>query len=282
MAENRFRSWVGFKGEVETVPTENAVERIRQLESQLADLRSRRDITTLSKEEFEILATETAMSLIKTAQQRESRAIASAERNVAEAVRIAKEKLDGSEAKAKSILSGAESRGRKYIEAAEVEANELKDEAIRKAESLLTQSKRESAALASAAKQQAEQIITAASSEVGNFRTWLTSAISESERLYRIQTQSLSAAERAISETRARLQTAFDRLASLQSDIDSNLDDQNRPVKKSFSISAEEKLTSEPAAIRKAARKSASKSTKKVTKKPLKKSAKKVTSKKRK
>ncbi|MCX6454930.1 MAG: hypothetical protein WCQ78_00895 [Actinomycetes bacterium] len=282
MAENRFRSWVGFKGEVETVPTENAVERIRQLESQLADLRSRRDITTLSKEEFEILATETAMSLIKTAQQRESRAIASAERNVAEAVRIAKEKLDGSEAKAKSILSGAESRGRKYIEAAEVEANELKDEAIRKAESLLTQSKRESAALASAAKQQAEQIITAASSEVGNFRTWLTSAISESERLYRIQTQSLSAAERAISETRARLQTAFERLASLQSDIDSNLDDQNRPVKKSFSISAEEKLTSEPAPIRKAARKSASKSTKKVTKKPLKKSAKKVTSKKRK
>ena len=282
MAENRFRSWVGFKGEVETVPTENAVERIRQLESQLADLRSRRDITTLSKEEFEILATETAMSLIKTAQQRESRAIASAERNVAEAVRIAKEKLDGSEAKAKSILSGAESRGRKYIEAAEVEANELKDEAIRKAESLLTQSKRESAALASAAKRQAEQIITAASSEVGNFRTWLTSAISESERLYRIQTQSLSAAERAISETRARLQTAFERLASLQSDIDSNLDDQNRPVKKSFSISAEEKLTSEPAPIRKAARKSASKSTKKVTKKPLKKSAKKVTSKKRK
>ena len=282
MAENRFRSWVGFKGEVETVPTENAVERIRQLESQLADLRSRRDITTLSKEEFEILATETAMSLIKTAQQRESRAIASAERNVAEAVRIAKEKLDGSEAKAKSILSGAESRGRKYIEAAEVEANELKDEALRKAESLLTQSKRESAALASAAKQQAEQIITAASSEVGNFRTWLTSAISESERLYRIQTQSLSAAERAISETRARLQTAFERLASLQSDIDSNLDDQNRPVKKSFSISAEEKLTSEPAPIRKAARKSASKSTKKVTKKPLKKSAKKVTSKKRK
>jgi len=282
MAEKRFRSWVGFKGEVETVPTENAVERIRQLESQLADLRSRRDITTLSKEEFEILATETAMSLIKTAQQRESRAIASAERNVAEAARIAKEKLDGSEAKAKSILSGAESRGRKYIEAAEIEASELKGEALRKAESLLTQSKREAAALASAARNEAEQIISTASGEVGNFRTWLTSAISESERLYRIQTQSLSAAERAISETRSRLQTAFERLASLQSDIDSNLDDQNRPVKKSFSISAEEKLTSEPAPIRKAARKSASKSTKKVTKKPLKKSAKKVTSKKRK
>lgn len=279
MAEKRFRSWVGFKGEVETVPTENAVERIRQLESQLADLRSRRDITTLSKEEFEILATETAMSLIKTAQQRESRAIASAERNVAEAARIAKEKLDGSEAKAKSILSGAESRGRKYIEAAEIEASELKGEALRKAESLLTQSKREAAALASAARNEAEQIISTASGEVGNFRTWLTSAISESERLYRIQTQSLSAAERAISETRSRLQTAFERLASLQGDIDSNLDDQNRPVKKTFAVSGAEKLTSEVAPIRKVAKKSVAKKTKK---NPIKKSAKKVSSKKRK
>jgi vacuolar-type H+-ATPase subunit H len=282
MAEKRFRSWVGFKGEVETVPTENAVERIRQLESQLADLRSRRDITTLSKEEFEILATETAMSLIKTAQQRESRAMASAERSVADAARIAKEKIDGSEAKAKSILSGAESRGRKYIEAAEVEANELKDEALRKVEALLTQSKREASALSSAAQREAEQIINSASGEVGNFRTWLTSAISESERLYRIQTQSLSAAERAISETRSRLQTAFERLASLQGDIDSNLDDQNRPVKKTFTVSGAEKLTSEAAPIRKVAKKSATGSAKKVTNKPQKKSAKKVTSKKRK
>jgi vacuolar-type H+-ATPase subunit H len=259
-----------------------AAQRVPDLESQLADLRSRRDITTLSKEEFEILATETAMSLIKTAQQRESRAMASAERSVADAARIAKEKIDGSEAKAKSILSGAESRGRKYIEAAEVEANELKDEALRKVEALLTQSKREASALSSAAQREAEQLINSASGEVGNFRTWLTSAISESERLYRIQTQSLSAAERAISETRSRLQTAFERLASLQGDIDSNLDDQNRPVKKTFTVSGAENLTSEAAPIRKVAKKSATGSAKKVTNKPQKKSAKKVTSKKRK
>lgn len=279
MAEKKFRSWVGFREEEERAPLANPVDRIRDLESQLADLRSRRDITGLSREEFEILATETAMSLIKTAQQRESRAIASAERNVAEAARIAKEKLDGSEAKAKSILSGAESRGRKYIEAAEIEASELKGEALRKAESLLTQSKREAAALASAARNEAEQIISTASGEVGNFRTWLTSAISESERLYRIQTQSLSAAERAISETRSRLQTAFERLASLQGDIDSNLDDQNRPVKKTFAVSGAEKLMSEAAPIRKVAKKSVAKKSKK---NPIKKSAKKVSSKKRK
>ena len=112
MAEKKFRSWVGCKEEAVAAPTESAVERIRQLETQLADLRSRRDITSLSKEEFEILAGETAMSLIKTAQQRESRALASAEQTVAEAARITKERLDSSESKAKSILAGAESRGR--------------------------------------------------------------------------------------------------------------------------------------------------------------------------
>ena len=67
--KSTFLNWVGFK-ESET-SAQNSVERIRELESQLSDLRSRRDITSLSKEEFEILATETAMVMIKSAQARE-------------------------------------------------------------------------------------------------------------------------------------------------------------------------------------------------------------------
>jgi len=64
MAEkNSFLNWVGFKESESAAPS--SVDRIRELESQLNDLRSRRDITSLSKEEFEILATETAMSMIK-------------------------------------------------------------------------------------------------------------------------------------------------------------------------------------------------------------------------
>lgn len=234
MADNKFRSWVGFKEETVAAPTENAVERIRQLETQLADLRSRRDITSLSKEEFEILAGETAMSLIKTAQQRESRATTSAENMVADAARVTKERLESSENKAKAILAGAESRGRKYISAAESEAEELRDKATRNAEHLLTESRREANALSSAAKREAEKIIAEATVEVGEFRSWLTSAISESERLYRIQTQSLTAAEHAIGETRGRLKQAFERLAALQGDIDANIDDDNRPVAKTF------------------------------------------------
>ena len=123
MAEKKsFLNWVGFKESESAAP--NSVDRIRELESQLNDLRSRRDITSLSKEEFEILATETAMSMIKSAQARESKAFASSERVVLEATRQAKDSLEGAETKARSILSGAEARGRKYINVAEAEAAE--------------------------------------------------------------------------------------------------------------------------------------------------------------
>ena len=275
MAEKKFRSWVGFKEEATAAPTENAVERIRQLETQLADLRSRRDITSLSKEEFEILAGETAMSLIKTAQQRESRALASAEQTVAEAARITKERLDSSESKAKSILAGAESRGRKYLEAAESDAAEFREKAIRQAEHLLTESKREANSLGIAAKREAEKIISEATGEISEFRSWLTSAISESERLYRIQTQSLTAAEHAITETRNRLKQAFERLASLQGDIDANIDENNRPVEKLF-VRQGSKATSVTQTV------PVVNIVKKTVKKPVKKVAKKSTTKKRK
>ena len=235
MSEKNFLSWVGFKGEEEAAaPSGNAVERIRQLESQIADLRSRRDITSLTKEEFEILATETAMSIIRTAQQRESRATSQSTKMLSEATARATETLEGAENKAKSILSGAESRGRKYLEAAETDAAQLRAEAARNAEQLIESKKREAGALLGNAKREAERIIVEATSEIANYRSWLTTAISESERLYRIQTQSLSAAESAISQSRARLQGAFEKLASLQSDIDGNLTPDNRPRHRAF------------------------------------------------
>ena len=63
MAEKKsFLNWVGFTGEDESSNVPSSVDRIRELEAQIADLKSRRDITGLTKEEFEILATETAMS----------------------------------------------------------------------------------------------------------------------------------------------------------------------------------------------------------------------------
>ena len=222
MAEkNSFLSWVGFKGEESSQP--NSVDRIRELEAQLNDLRSRRDITTLSKEEFEILATETAMTMIKSAQLREAKAQAAADRLVTETNRASKDALESAEQKARSVLSSAETRGRKYLQAAESEAEEMVAKAEVEAETLFENKKREISVMAVAARREGERIITEATGEVGSYRQWLASVISEAERLYKIQTQSLDQAESAIQQSRARLQSSFERLAQLQEQVIQNL-----------------------------------------------------------
>jgi len=172
VADKNFLSWVGFKGEEEGANKPNlaagsaSLDRIRELEAQLNDLRSRRDITSLSKEEFEILATETAMSIIRTAQQREAKANSSAERVLNESKKQATSTLETAEAKAKSTLAQAESRGRKYIEAAESDAADILSKAESEAEDLLNSKKREGNTITSNAKREAERLVLTATTEV--------------------------------------------------------------------------------------------------------------------
>jgi len=223
MAQKKnFLNWVGFTEE-ESTNLPSSVDRIRELEAQLADLKSRRDITGLTKEEFEILATETAMSMIKSAQARESKAQVAATRLVSETARATKEELEAADAKARTILSGAETRGRKYIQAAESEAEEKIAQAEAEAEALMESKKREISTLATAARREGERIITEATTEVTGYRQWLSGVISEAERLYRIQKQSLDAAESAIQQSRNRLDGAFQRLEDLQKSVLDNL-----------------------------------------------------------
>jgi len=276
MAQKNFRNWVGFREETDREPIANPVDRIRDLESQLADLRSRRDITGLSREEFEILATETAMAMIRSAQGREAKAHATADRVIAESSRSAKDVLEGAENKARSVLAGAETRGRKYISAAEVEAAELIREAsrqaaavadakVREADALVDSKRREAAAFAGAARREAERVISEASENVNEYRAWLADIITESERLYRSQTQALSAAEGAIAQSRNTLDTAFARLSKM-GNLVSNAMNEDGTIKRSAPISVASKRTR--AAI------SAPKSSKKsVAKRPVKKSA---------
>jgi tetrahydromethanopterin S-methyltransferase subunit B len=226
MAEKKnFLGWVGFTGDDNdsSTPSSSSVDRIRELEAQIADLKSRRDITGLTREEFEILATETAMSMIKSAQARESKAQAAAARLIAETTRATKEELASADLKARSILTSAESRGRKYIQAAEAEAEEKVAEAETEAEDLLEKSKREVTALTYAAKREGERIISTATGEITNYRQWLNGAIGEAERLYRIQKQALDSAESSIQQSRNRLDGAFQKLEELQKSILENL-----------------------------------------------------------
>ncbi len=218
-----FLNWVGFTGEEETTSLPSSVERIRELEAQIADLKSRRDITGLTQEEFEILATETAMSMIKSAQARESKAQDASSRLLSETSRATKEELEAADAKARSILSGAETRGRKYIQTAESEAQERVAQAEAEAENIMESKKREISTLSTAARRESERIISEATVEVTGYRQWLTGVISEAESLYRIQKQSLDAAESAIQQSRNRLDGAFQRLEELQKSVLSNL-----------------------------------------------------------
>ena len=276
MAQKNFRNWVGFREETDREPIANPVDRIRDLESQLADLRSRRDITGLSREEFEILATETAMAMIRSAQGREAKAHATADRLISESSRSAKDVLEGAENKARSVLAGAETRGRKYISAAEVEAAELIREAsrqasavadakVREADALVESKRREAAAFAGAARREAERVISEASENVNEYRAWLADIITESERLYRSQTQALSAAESAIAQSRNTLDSAFARLSKM-GDIVNNALNADGTIKRSAPISVESKRT-------RAAISAPKRSKKSVAKRPVKKSA---------
>ncbi len=253
MAEKKFRSWVGFREEEDRAPVANPVDRIRELESQLADLRSRRDITGLSREEFEILATETAMTMIKSAQAREAKATAAAERLLNESNRAAKDNVESAENKARSILAGAESRGRKYISTAEAEAAEIvrdanreasaiADAKIAEADAIVENKKREGVALTTAARREAERVIAEAAENVADYRAWLTEIIMDSERLYRTQSAALTAAESAIAQSREKLDAAFARLARMQAQVDASFNEDGT-VKKSVPIKVESKRT---------------------------------------
>ncbi len=219
--KNSFLNWIGFKGDESTAPS--SVDRIRELESQLADLRSRRDINSLSKEEFEILATETAMVMIKSAQAREAKAQSATSRLINETTNQVKYTLEAADSKAHTILSGAETRGRKYIQAAESEAQEVLALAESEADTLVEVKKREVTTLILAARRERERIVSGATGEVANYRQWLTGVIIEAGRLYKIQTQSLDSAEHAIHQSRDRLESAFTRLAEFQKNIEENL-----------------------------------------------------------
>lgn len=258
MAEkSSFLNWVGFKGEEPNQPS--SVDRIRELESQLADLRSRRDINSLSKEEFEILATETAMAMIKSAQARESKAQSTASRLVAETTRITKEEIEAADSKARSILSSAESRGRKYITTAEEEAGNMVADAEVEATALVEAKKREVAALASAARREGERIISDATHEVSNYRQWLIGVMAEAERLYKVQTASLDAAQGAIHQSRARLETAFERLADLHKSVMENLNPDNTIINSGPIKVSSERTKTAIAAPKKTAKKSVAK-----------------------
>ncbi|CAB4583639.1 unannotated protein [freshwater metagenome] len=121
--------------------------------------------------------------------------------------------------------------------------------------------KREAASLAAAARREGERIITDAAREVIEYRQWLSGVISEAERLYKIQTQSLDAAEGAIQQSRSRLETAFVRLNELQKAVQQNLNEDGTLLNRGpINVASERSKPALEAPKRKPAKKAAKKS----------------------
>ena len=97
------------------------------------------------------------------------------------------------------------------------------------AEELISTKKREGSSITSSAKRDADRLVLEATTEVAEYRQWLSGVITEAERLYRIQTQSLDAAESAIAQSRNRLESAFTRLAELQKSVQAAINPDGTP-----------------------------------------------------
>jgi hypothetical protein len=141
------------------------------------------------------------------------------------------------------------------------------------AETLFENKKREVTALATAARREGERIITEATGEVGSYRQWLASVISEAERLYKVQTQSLDQAESAIQQSRARLQSSFERLEQLQEQVLQNLNADDTLISRGPIRVASERTKAAIEAPKKAKSATRKPAKKAVAKKPVKKAA---------
>ena len=127
------------------------------------------------------------------------------------------------------------------------------------ATALVEAKKREVAALASAARREGERIISDATHEVSNYRQWLIGVMAEAERLYKVQTASLDAAQGAIHQSRARLETAFERLADLHKSVMENLNPDNTIINAGPIKVSSERTKAAIAAPKKTAKKSVAK-----------------------
>ena len=93
--------------------------------------------------------------------------------------------------------------------------------------------------------------------------TSASAILSAAERLYKIQTQSLDAAESAIHQSRARLESAFTRLADLQRNVLENLNSDDTVINAGPIRVASQRTKPALSAPKKSAKKPAKKTAKK-------------------
>ena len=198
----------------------------RQLIAELNELRKRKDLSALSTDEIEILASSTAAAMIAAAHKRQAEATAAVEQAVAEAKRRAAEVLKESEAKLASatatmdraaseaqrqglaIITSAQEQAKKIVAAAEAETASMKSEL----QSRLADVAGERDRLLSAAKQEADELRAKAAAAAAEHEAWLRKQIDSASRIQQGVAERLDSVAHALS---AHKETVAASLAAL-------------------------------------------------------------------
>ena len=181
------------------------------LQSELADLRKRRDLRELSSAEIELLASKTAAMLIEAAHAREAQAEAAATRSLAEASRRAQEMISEAEAEARKLVAAAQAEAGKLAAAAEAETASLR----RELQSKLGNVDAERERLLEAARREARQLSADAEAKVAQYRAWLRRQVDDARKIHKGLSDRLGAIaelSRGHDEALAKAAAALDEL----------------------------------------------------------------------
>jgi len=195
------KSWLGYRPEQQDDAAPDLGARIRELESELAALRAKRDFTELSEAEIETLAGETAVTILKAAHSREAAAKATGERIVAQA-----------NAEAAALTAAAQKQAAETKSSAEKIAAALVSNANQDAETLVRNATNESNALRNAAQE-----------EVRRHKAWLAANVKEALKLQNIQTQALATVMKNIETWQANVNNAVGQLAAHQQSLNAEV-----------------------------------------------------------
>ena len=209
--KRRVLDWIGLKKE-EVVPAsssaEELIERIKQLQQENAELKTRKDLQDLAPAEIEALAAETAVSILKTVHVREAEAkaaanellessakkataaLTSAEKRLADASAVAdKTILDAQKAatdtiesatkKAASLVAEAEASAKQIRATLDAEGQQIRTEAQQWANQTRAAAEAEIAKLKSEAQQWADAVRTAAENQAARVRADIAGSIAE-------------------------------------------------------------------------------------------------------
>lgn len=202
---------------------------VKQLMAELSELRKRKELSSLTADEIEILASTTAAAMIAAAHKRQAEASAAVEQAVAEAKRRATQVLAEAEAKlaaaetalqsaageaqrqAQAVLSSAQQQAKHIVEAAQAETIAMRTELQTRLADVAGERER----LLAAAKREADDLRAKAQAAAAEHAEWLRKQIDSATRIQQGVSERLESVAAALSAHRETVTTSLTALLGL-------------------------------------------------------------------